>query len=203
MIEKMKNKKLRFKLSHIFICAIIILILIIGLVFNPSFNFRSKTTKFALENVGELVTQTAHLTIVQDNKVHREFFKLFELPFTESRQIFSYDVEVDASVDFTKITYSINVDEKNIIIKLPHAKIYKTTIDTESMVIYLDEESIFSRIDLKKQNDALTAMKMQGELDAIENGILDAADKNAKKLIEGFIKSYQEYNDYHISYQYV
>lgn len=180
---------------------VISLALLIGSSVNYSIN--TKTTKFGLEDVGELVTQTAYLTIVQDTKVNYDFFELFEIPFTESRQIFSYDVEVDASVDFTKISYTIKDTAKEIKIKIPHSKIYKTTLDLDSLVIYLDEGSIFSRIDLSKQNDALTGMKKQAEYDAIENGILEEANTNAKKLIEGMIKSNKKYKDYYITYDYI
>ena len=180
---------------------IVLIIVLITSSFNYSMN--TKSTKFGLEDVGELVTQTAYLTIVQDTKVNYDFFELFELPFTESRQIFSYDVEVDAAVDFSKISYTINELSKSITIKLPHSKIYKTTLDLDSLVIYLDEGSIFSRIDLSKQNDALISMKKQAELDAIANGILDEADKNAKKLIEGMIKSNKNFKDYYVEYKYL
>lgn len=167
-----------------------------------NYSMNTKTTKFGLQDVGELVAQTAYLTIVEDTKVNYDFFELFDIPFTESRQIFSYDVEVDASVDFSKISYDINDTTKEINVKIPHSRIYKTTLDVDSLVIYLDESSIFSRIDLSKQNNALISMKKQVELDAIENGILEEADTNAKKLIEGMIKSNRKYKKYYISYQY-
>lgn len=174
-----------------------------GVMFSNIFKMQTQTTKFGLENVGELVTQTAHLTIVEDTKVHREFFKLFEIPFTESRQIFTYNIDVDASVDFNKISYYVKRSDKQIIIKIPHAKIYKTTLDIDSLKIYLDEESLFSRIDLKKHNEAMIEMKKQGEEDAIANGLLEAADENAKKLIEGFVKNDNNYRDYQIIYEYI
>ena len=66
-----------------------------------------KTTKLGFENVGQLVTQTAYLTVVKDNKKNIDFFNLFKIPFTETRKIFSYDIEVDAGVDFSKITYDV------------------------------------------------------------------------------------------------
>lgn len=190
-------------IKYIFVILIIITLISTGTMFYTVFTSNTKTTKLGFEDVGELVTQTAYLTIVQDTKEHVEFFKLFELPFTESRQIFSYDIEVDASVDFSKISYKSNEMSEKIIIKLPHSKVYKTTLNTDSLEVFLDEGSLFSRIDLKKQNKALSAMKKQGEKDAIENGLLEIADKNAKRLIESFIKGNGKYNDYEIVYKYI
>lgn len=105
----------------------------LGIRFSDVYSAQTKTTKLGFEDVGELVTQTGYLTVIKDNEEHREFFKLFELPFTESRQIFSYDIEVDASVDFAKISY----------------------------------------------------------------------EEDAKKLIEGLIKSNSKYKEYKINYEYI
>ena len=170
---------------------------------DSSFTSQTKTTKFGLEDVGELVTQTCYLTEIEDNKEHKEFFNLFEIPFTESRQIFSYDIEVDASVDFSKISYSIDDKKKEIVITLPHSEIYKTTLNNDSLKVYLDSGNLFSRIDLEKHNDAINEMKEQGINDAKANGILDSADTNAQKLIEGFIKSNKKYDNYNLVYKYI
>lgn len=185
----------------ILICVLVIFYL--GIKFGPVFTSQTKTTKLGLEDVGELVTQTGYLTVVQDNKENRSFFQLFDIPFTESRQIFSYDVEVDASVDFSQITYIADNKKDEITIKLPHAKIYKTTLNPDSLKVYLDSEILFSRIDLSKHNEALKTMQEQAIKDAEANGILDSADENAKKLIESFIKSNNEYKEYNINYEYI
>lgn len=209
-VKKSKWSKIRksFKaLPKIIKYGIIVLIVITlcstGTMFGVIFKNETKSTKFGLENVGELITQTAHLTIVEDSKVSRDFFSLFEIPFTESRQIFSYDIDVDASLDFSKITYQIDKDNKQIKMKIPHSKVYKTTLNLESLKVFLDEESLFSRIDLKKHNQAQIEMKRQGEEDAINNGLLVAADKNAKSLIESLIKSNSDFKNYSIVYEYV
>ena len=137
------------------------------------------------------------------NIVTLQFLKLFNIPFTESRQIFSYDIEVDASVDFAKISYDIDEEKCEIVVKVPHAKIYKATLKTDSFKEYLDSESLFSRIDLKEQNEALKTMEEQAVKDAEANGLLDAADNNAKKLIEGMIKSESKYKEYKVIYNYI
>ena len=196
-------KKIPKTMKHIIYIAILVLILFLGIKVGTEHTLQTKTTKFGLQDVGELVTQTAYLTIVQDNKEHRDFFNLFQIPFTESRQIFSYDVQVDASVDFTKISYESKEKTKEIIVKLPHAKVYKATVDHNSFKEFLDEESWFSRIDLTEHNEAMKKLEIQGIADAIENGLLEAANKNAQKIIEVLIKTNKAYEDYTIKYEYI
>lgn len=188
---------------------IVLIIIIMGAIFylgtisSTVFKSQTKTTKLKLEDVGELVTQTAYLTEVRDNKENRKLFKIIDVPFSESRQIFSYDMTVDASVDFSQITPKYNYIKKEILVKLPHAKIYNTTLNNDSLKVYLDSESLFSRIDLTENNEALKEMKEQGIEDAKANGIIEAADANAKRLIESLLKSDELYKDFTINYEYI
>ena len=46
-------------------------------------------------------------------------------------------------------------------------------------------------------------MEEQGIKDAEANGILNAADENTKKLIDGVIKSNKKYKEYNIVYEYI
>ena len=186
------------------ILALIILTLTsTGLMFGTIINSQHEAVEFGLENVGVLVTQIAHVTEVSDTKVNRDFFKLFDIPFTESRQIFSIRVDVDASVDFGEISYKQDNDKKTVIVTIPHADIYKATLIDDSLKIYLDDESLFSRIDLKKHNEAREQLKEDAIKTARNNGILDAADKNAQAIIERFIKSNRAYKDYKVFFNYI
>ena len=71
-------------------------------------------------------------------------------------------------------------------------KIYKTTLNTDSLKVYLDTESLFSRIDLKEHNDALKELTDQAQEDAISNGLYDKAEENGKNIIKQFL--YQGYD---------
>lgn len=204
--EKKKESLLKkiLKMKKVLFIIIIVIVLGLGITFSTSvIKSQTKTTKLGLEDMGELVTQTAYLTIVQDTSEHREFFDLFEIPFTESRQIFSYDLEVDVSVDFSEISAEYNDKQKEITFKLPHAKIYKSTLNPDSLKVYLDSESLFSRIDLTEHNEAIKQMQEQGIKDAEANGILEAGDENAKRLLETFVKKDNKYKDYTINYTYI
>lgn len=204
--NKIKSKIPKIKLhkiiKYIVIAVILIVVFSSGVFFSSVINGQTKTTKLGFENVGELVTQTAYMTIVRDTEEHREFFDLFQIPFTQSRQIFSYDIQVDASVNFSEITNTINDDKKEIKIEMPHAKIYKATIDNDSLKVYLDQESLFSRIDLSEHNEAISEMKEQGIKDAEENGIIELAERNAENLITNFMKNNGKNKDYNIVFEY-
>ena len=210
-IERKERRRKIFKvikgLPSIIKIAIIVLIVITltstGVMFNTIINKSHGVVDFGLENVGVLVTQTSHVTEVSDTKIDVDFFKLFKVPFTESRQIFSIRVDVDAAVDFGKITYSQDNSKKTIVVSLPHAEIYKATLVDDSLKIYLDEDGLFTRIDLQKHTEARNELREEAINTAIGNGILDSADKNAQTLIEQFIKSNKELKNYKVFFNYI
>ena len=93
----MKNKGIMDKVITIvkWVAIIIIALAAVQITANLGTKYISsspKITKLGFENVGQLVTQTAYLTVVKDNKKNIDFFNLFKIPFTETRKIFSYDI---------------------------------------------------------------------------------------------------------------
>ena len=204
----MKNKGIMDKIITIvkWVAIIIIAIAAVQITVNLGTKYISsspKTTKLGFENVGQLVTQTAYLTVVKDNKKNIDFFNLFKIPFTETRKIFSYDIEVDAGVDFNKIKYDVDNDNKQIKIKTPHAKIYKAKINTDSFRAYLDSDSIFTKINMSEHNDSLKKMEEQAVKDAAANNMLRLADENAKNIIRGLVNSNEEFKEYNVLFEYI
>ena len=212
--EESKKSKIKSILTAIKKCPkiikrgilVVILIAIVALGINYSYVFNKEADTLSIEfkNVGELVTQSAFIRVLEDSTVNRTIFEKFEIPFTESRKMFSYIVQVDAAINFEEISIEdINESTKTIKVKLPHSKIYNATPDLESFKSYIDSESWFSRIDSEKYNEALKDLTNQGKQDAIDNGILEKANENGKNIIESFIKSNKKYKEYKVEYEYI
>ena len=208
-VEEKKKKniwKMFKKLPKIFRWCITVLLFLflisLGLIIKKNYLWETKTLDLQLENVGKLVTQTAHVVELGNIEYSREIFDI-EIPFTESKQLFSIQVDVDAYVDFEQITHTRNKTNKMIVIKLPHAQIGEATILDETMEVYLDKESIFSRINLEKQAEARLKIRDEAIKKAKKNGLLEAADRNAQTIIEKVIKSDKNYADYTITFNYI
>lgn len=186
------------------IVLILIVVLALGINYSYVFNKEADTLSIGFKNVGQLVTQSAFIRVLEDSTVNRKIFEKFEIPFTESRKMFSYIVQVDAAINFEEISIEdINESTKTIKVKLPHAKVYNATPDLKSFKSYIDSESLFSRIDSEKYNEALKDLTNQGKQDAINNKLLEKADENGKNIIESFIKSNKKYKEYNVEYEYI
>lgn len=167
-----------------------------------TFNQKFKVTDLGLKDMSELVTQTCTVTVIQDSKKNLTFFKDYKIPLTESRQIFSYDFDVDASIKFNKITFDVDNKNKTITFNLPHANVYKTTIILDSFNSYYESDSLFTEIDLSENNDAKKQMAIEAEEKCIKNKLLENADKNAEELLKGLVKSNSKIKDYKVLFKY-
>ena len=194
-------KKLGMKTLLVGGCIILVVtICMVGVV--TTFNQKFKVTDLGLKDMSELVTQTCTVTVIQDSKKNLTFFKDHKIPLTESRQIFSYDFDVDASIKFNKITFDVDNKNKIITFNLPHANVYKTTIILDSFNSYYESDSLFTEIDLSENNDAKKQMAIDAEEKCIKNKLLENADKNAEELLKGLVKSNSKIKDYKVLFKY-
>lgn len=158
---------------------------------------QTQTTTLGFKDMGKLVTQSAYATVVIDNKDDKKIFDKLHIPFSDRRLIFSYNVKVDAAVDFSQITEDIQ--ENKIVITLPHAEIYGANTDKDSLKKYLEEGSFT----LEETNDAWKDIENQATEDAKANSLLEQADVNAKILIENFVKSEVSLKGYEVVFEYI
>ena len=194
-------KKLGMKTLLVGGCIILVVTTcMVGVV--TTFNQKFKVTDLGLKDMSELVTQTCTVTVIQDSKKNLTFFKDHKIPLTESRQIFSYDFDVDASIKFNKITFDVDNKNKIITFNLPHANVYKTSIILDSFNSYYESDSLFTEIDLSENNDAKKQMAIEAEEKCIKNKLLENADKNAEELLKGLVKSNSKIKDYKVLFKY-
>lgn len=155
----------------------------------------SKTTKIGFEDIGELATQTAYCTEVNVTDASRELFGM-KIPFTQSKYIYSYDIEIKAGFDFTEIEWDVN--GSTIEVRLPEAKILSSEVDQDSLEIYHEDESIFRQISLEENNQAVAKLRETAVNDAIENGLLENARENAESILTSFFAEVYDMDEYKI-----
>ena len=192
-----KRKKSMVKAKLIALIAVIIIALGAGLYFGKSLSSESRITKLGFEDMGELATQAAYCTMVEDTEAARDLFGV-EIPFTQSRLIYSYDVIVRAGLDFEQIEWSVDDPNKVIEVKLPEIKVLNSELDTESFKLYLEDESIFRRISMEENNDSMIEMEENARRQAVGNGLLDEARANAEAILRSFFAGVYDLEKYEI-----
>lgn len=184
------------KAVKIILIIAVIVILFIGV--SRYFLTESRTTKLGFEDIGELATQTAYCTEVNVTEAARELFGM-TIPFTQSKYIYSYDIQIKAGLDFEEIEWEVN--GSTIEVRLPETKILSSEIDLDSFKVYLEDESIYREITLEEDNEALKSMKQSAEDDAVANGLLENARSNAETILTGFFGNVYDMDEYEIVFK--
>ena len=201
---KKQNRKLKIKIPWK-IQKILIIIAIIALAVGAGaigmkryITHESQTTKLGFEDIGELATQEANCTEVNVTEDVRKLFGI-DIPFTQSKYIYSYNVIVKAGYDFGEIRYEVKKD--SIKVKLPEVRILSSQVDEDSFRVYHEKESIFNQIRLEENNAAFAKLKEQAEKDAVANGLYENARSNAKTILKGYFAQAYDLDDYKITFE--
>ncbi len=215
VIQKLKKGKLSKKTIFI----IVLLCAIVGLIWYGVTSFKNeaynegfaagekqgdknaaKVAKIEFDDIGELCTQEANLTIV---KTYDESKKLFDvdIPGTKSLAIFSYDVTVKAGLDFSKVTYDVNEATKKITVKCPKVKVLSNEIDTDSFKKYYEKESTFNNISVDDFNGSLNELRETAKDTAEKKGIYNRAKENAHRILKEFFSQEYDLDTYTIEFE--
>lgn len=143
--------------------------------------------KTDLKEIGELATVEYLYTnagIYED--VHN--FLNIDIPFTKKTFTMKWDGVIKAGIDVNEIDIVENKEEKSLLVTLPKARILSHTPDRESVEVLNEKDGLFNRVHVEDQTAFESVCDNEMEQRAIENGILDKAQENAKNLILNFLE---------------
>ena len=152
--------------------------------------------KDGLKEMGTLITQEYYFTQVEEYKSTERVW-IFD---SNASFIFSYDGVVTAGIDCNDIETTKDDEAKIINVKIPKSNIIGVNIDHDSFKIYEEKEGLWNKLDMTKYNNSIIEFENEAKNKAINKGIIDKADENAKTLIESFINSLIEDNVYSIEF---
>ena len=160
----------------------------------------ASTIQDGLRDMGFLVTEEYYFTQVISYTSNLKLFNLVELGITESKYLASYDGVVTAGIDFEKIRIQKDQDRGVIDVALPEAAILNVDIDPESFELYTEKEGWGNPISLKDYNQSLVELEKNAADRAVERGLLDRAEENARQVVENFIRSLMDTSAYTIRF---
>lgn len=145
-----------------------------------------------LNRIGVLLTGEYLFTDVASYSSKKSvpiFGKSIELPFSESGYIFSYEGSVRAGLDFGGIAVELDETHQVVRVTLPAASLQGTVIDFGSFELYDEHTGLFNPTGMTEYNQSMIELEQHAERKAVEQGILKAADENAKQLITNLVFS--------------
>ena len=162
----------------------------------------------SLKDIGTLSTQEAYVTVVEAMDENRKLYDAEDapdVPLTNSVCVFSHDFQITAGYDFEKIIPKVEQKTDNqkgvITVPLPDAKILTSGMLSDKEEVYYERESIFNNLSEAKKAELRAEMGDKAENIAVENGLLNKAKSNAKKVLKNFIYNIYDSNDYDIVFE--
>ncbi len=148
----------------------------------------SKVIEQRMQDIGELATQEAYVTIVNKDASKAQLFGI-DVPLTDSKYIFSYDVTIKAGLNFADVSMTVDESHKIVTVSLPKATILETSLDLDSLEVYDESNNIFNPLTVSRMNANQQLMTEQGKERALSMGILEAAQSNAEVLMTSLLTS--------------
>lgn len=139
-------------------------------------------------DIGELATIEYLYTDAGKFENPKQLFGL-NVPFTTKSFISKWDGVIKAGVKIDQIIVEINDVNKEIIVNMPKSAILSHEIEKESIETLDEKDGLFNPIKVDDIRAFDKVSKEAMEERAIENGILDKATENAKKIIEKLVNN--------------
>ena len=155
----------------------------------------TETIREGLANMGLLITQEYSFTQVEKYTKEK---KLFNVLPSSSELLYSYDGSVMAGIDFEKIEIKKDDSAKTITITLPKSEIQTVTIDKDTFQLYSEKDSLWNPIRVEDYNLSLAEFEKTARQKALDGGILERSDEQAKVLVQNFISNFPAAAGYEI-----
>ena len=149
----------------------------------------SETVKSQLKALHELATYEYIYTNADKRESSEKWLFGWERPFSGKSILVTYDGTIKAGIDLNESTVDVNEEAHKIIITLPDSKIISNEIPQESISIVEVKNGLFNDVTFDNYNDFISEQKAVMEQKAIDRGILEKADEEAKALIESSLEA--------------
>ena len=139
-----------------------------------------------IKEIGELAT-VEYLFTNAAKYTDSKQIKNWNIPLTEKSFTIKWDGVIKAGVKVDQIEVEVREEEKKIVVMIPAAEILSYDTDEDSVEVLDETDNTFNPITIgdKIKFDAETEKEMKQR--AIDNGILEKAQKSAEKIIDGIL----------------
>lgn len=153
-----------------------------------------------LNDMGVLLTGEYYFTdVINHSKVAT--LRGWEIPMTESSFVISYDGLVEAGLDFSRLTVEKDEEAMVVTVGIPRSYIHNVTIDETSFRLISEQISVFNPNSAADFNAGLTELILTARQKAVEKGLLELADRNARNLIGQFIGTLVDTTTYRLEFR--
>lgn len=147
----------------------------------------SETLKSELGALQELVTQEYVYTNADKREQDAKWIFGWSRPLSKSSLLITYDGTIKAGIDMSEVQVEVNEERRTITVTLPASKITDNNIPQESITVVEVKDGLFNEVTFDDYNTFISEQKIIMENKAIERGLLEEADEEARNAIKAFL----------------
>lgn len=147
----------------------------------------TETLKSQINTLQQLITQEYIYTNADERTDDAKWLFGWKRPFSDTRLLVTYDGSIKAGIDLAEVQVEVTEEPRKITITLPKAEITDNNIPQDSIRIVEIKNGFLNEITFDDYNTFISEQKIVMENKAIERGILEKADEEARKVIEAFL----------------
>ena len=143
-----------------------------------------------IREIGELATMEYRFTNVGTLDAVDKFRHVgWTVPFSRKTAVVTMDGVIKVGIDVSAVSITVDEDSKTIFVQIPEARTLSTELFEDSLVAYIEEESLFSNITLEDSSSLRDEIKTNAEQNALESGLLTQAHDQAGVIIRCLIEA--------------
>lgn len=146
-----------------------------------------------LRSVQELVTVSYYYTNMGRFENQVDFYG-WKVPFTTKSFIVSYDGVIKAGVDLDRL--QVPVGDEEITVTLPESRIISHEIPEDSLEVFDESDNLFNHITIEDYTAFTRDQKSAMEQRAVDGGLLDRADQEARTAVNSLLGIMPGLEDY-------
>lgn len=146
-----------------------------------------------LRSVQELVTVSYYYTNMGRFENQVDFYG-WKVPFTTKSFIVSYDGVIKAGVDLDRL--QVTVGDEEITVTLPESRIISHEIPEDSLEVFDESDNLFNHITIEDYTAFTRDQKSAMEQRAVDGGLLDRADQEARTAVNSLLGIMPGLEDY-------
>lgn len=146
-----------------------------------------------LRSVQELVTVSYYYTNMGRFENQVDFYG-WKVPFTTKSFIVSYDGVIKAGVDLDRL--QVTVGNEEITVTLPESRIISHEIPEDSLEVFDESDNLFNHITIEDYTAFTRDQKSAMEQRAVDGGLLDRADQEARTAVNSLLGIMPGLEDY-------
>lgn len=149
----------------------------------------SDTLKSQLGAIQELVTQEYLYTNADRRTDNAKWLFGWTRPFSDSSLLVTYDGSIRAGIDLSEVRIEVDEENRKITVTLPASRVTDNNIPQETITVVEVKNGLFNEISFDDYNTFISEQKIIMANKAIERGLLEKADEEARKAVEAFLSA--------------